>query len=97
MHQLTSLPNLTHGRDSTKYKVYRARHSHQDLSPIENVWSVPKNKVKDRTSLSTKGDLKFHSAPGKISSASCRLHGMNCVCGTSENFSIQFHVAFSWF
>lgn len=39
----------------------------------------------------------FKSASKKISSTNCRLHRMNCLCGHSEDFLIQFHIVFAGF
>ena len=44
MHQFTSLPGLALGRDSAEHQFYCDQHSQQDLSLIENVQSVLKNR-----------------------------------------------------
>ena len=90
MHQFTSASSLTYGTDSTKCQFYHGRHSHQmDAADWKCTVSTYEYREKSITC--------FKSASKKISSTNCRLHRMNCLCGHSEDFLIQFHIVFAGF
>ena len=86
MHQFTSPHNLAQKR---QHKVSILLWPAQ-LSESQSSW----NCVVSATEQSQK--LHVWNQHLGIYGTSCRLNGKNCLCGTSQNFLIQFHIRFAW-
>ena len=72
---------LTHGTDNAQCQLYRSRHSYQYLSPIGNVWSVPKKKETE------KKNRMFRSSTNKELEHVAKIQvALNELCGKSEFF-----------